>query len=547
MGKYAGFKSVELERPQKSTFDLSHTKRLTTGAGFLTPVLVSEAIPGDYFRGSTELLLRMAPLLAPIYDDLIVFVHFFFVPNRLLWENWEQFITGGRLGVGIDPVTAPVRPFISVGGVMAADPTMFGKGQLADFLGVPILGDADPVASNWNPVGISAMPFLAYQLIWAQYYRDRNFTTDDFEQTFPLPDGNLSDALPYMGIRIRNWMHDYFHSSLPFTQRGTEVLIPMEASVSYLQQSLVKRSSDGVDITDPDADLRGTTLATYGGNLTSYNSVGPSATEARIENIDNISNGSSTINDFRTAYALQVWYERNAIAGSRYTESIQAHFGVRPQDSRLQRAEFLGGGRIPIKISEVVSTAWSNDGTADVPLANMAGHGVTYGNTNHLNYFCAEHGFIMGILSIMSPPSYHQGLPNMFRRETFLDYPWPTFAKLGEQQVNKAEIFANPANCTADAEGLYPLFGYQSRYCDWKWIPNTSHGEFHDTLLFWTLTSDFADTPVLNESFNYYDIGIQDRIFAVGGTPNFWIYLHNRLNVKRSLPYFGTPNNLGFK
>ena len=137
-----------------------------------------------------------------------------------------------------------------------------------------------------------------------------------------------------------------------------------------------------------------------------------------------------------------------------------------------------------IKISEIVSTAYSDDGEATVPLANLAGHGIGYGNTNQFNYFCAEHGFIIGIASIMNPPSYHQGLPKMFRRRTFLDYPWPTFAKLGEQQVDKAELFASPENLTEDENGLLPLFGYQSRYADWKFTKSTNHGDFHDTLLF---------------------------------------------------------------
>jgi len=255
----------------------------------------------------------------------------------------------------------------------------------------------------------------------------------------------------------------------------------------------------------------------------------------------------SSATKFRSAYALQVWLERNAVGGSRYNESTLAHFGVRPQDSRLQRAEYLGGGRMPIKISEIVSTAYSDDGTATVPLANLAGHGITYGNTNRFSYFCPEHGFIIGILSIMNPPSYHQGMPRMFRRKTFLDYPWPTFAKLGEQQVDKSELFASAANLLEDANGALPLFGYQSRYADWKFIWSSNHGDFHDTLLFWTLTREFSTSPELGEAFVTFEDDTQNRIFAVDGdNDNFWLYVHNHVTVRRALPYFATPNNLNF-
>jgi len=181
-----------------------------------------------------------------------------------------------------------------------------------------------------------------------------------------------------------------------------------------------------------------------------------------------------------------------------------------------------------------------------VPQANMAGHGVTYGNTNRFNYFCTEHGFIIGIISIMNPPSYQQGLPRMFRRRSFLDYPWPTFAKLGEQQVNDHEIYADPASLTEDADGEMPLFGYQSRYADWKYICSTNHGDFKDTLLFWTLTRTFLEPPVLSETFNQFDDETQNRIFAVPDVDSFWLYVNNRVTVKRPLPYFGTPNTLGF-
>lgn len=551
MGQFAGFKSVKLKKPQRSEFDLTHDKRLSMRMGNLVPVVCVECVPSDTFRGSSEILLRLAPMLAPIYDQIELYVHYYFVPNRLLWDEWETFITGGRLGVGTDPVAAPVPPYFKLLAIVD-DPGLkyTGPSSLADYLGHPDWLALDSTPGVWNDVESDLMPFLAYQLIWMEYYRDRNFVADDFME-FPVPSGEMTlpDANRYFELRIRSYEQDYFTSALPFTQRGEEVLLPVDVAVTYLDVSLVKEFDGSVPTGET---LLGNATATGGQLVTGKTDAASGGVTGRIENIDEISNASTTINDFRTAYALQVWLERNAIGGSRYTESTQAHFGVQPQDSRLQRPEYIGGGRIPVKISEVLSTSWSSDGEATVPLANMGGHGVTYGNTNQFRYFCTEHGFIVGICSIMNKASYQQGLPRMFRRRSFLDYPWPTFAKLGEQQVYDYEIYATPAALTPDVEtGEYPGFGYQSRYADWKYICSSNQGDFKTSLLFWTLTRVFDTAPTLGFQFNYFDRTTQDRIFAVPGTPeapidNFWLYCHNKISVRRPLPYFGTPNTLGF-
>lgn len=549
MSRFAGFSSNQLIRPKRSDFDLSHFKRSSTRAGRLTPVFLTECIPGDTFHGNTEILLRLAPLLAPIYDDIQLFVHFFFVPNRLLWEAWEEFITGGRLGVGIDPVDAPIPPYFNCQELIEAEGnTATKKSSLADYLGVPDFEAFDGgVPSDFAGIKIDAMPFMVYHRCVYDWYRDRNFVSDD-NLTFPYPSGELDTAVPANALLLRRatraYLHDYFTSSLPFTQRGIEVMMPVSVSgdlpVYGNPPSASPSSMTMSGITQPGS------VAVGLGVPIDETITGPSDLIARLDNISS----ATSINDFRSAFALQVWYERNALGGSRYVESNQVHFGVKPQDARLQNAEFLGGGRIRVTISEIVSTAYSqNADDATVPLANMGGHGKAYGNTNRFHYFCPEHGFIIGIASIMSPPSYHNGLPRMFRRRSFLDYPWPTFAKLGEQQVDKAEIFASAANLTEDpVTGLLPLWGYQSRYADWKCIHNTSHGEFHDTLMFWTLAFDFGQPgPELGEQFVTYDDSIQNRIFAVNdASDNFWMYIHNNIQVTRCLPYFGAPNNLGF-
>lgn len=553
MSKYAGNNTVELRKPQRSSFNLSHYRRMSMSSGWLTPCFITECVPSDTFNGSSEILVRLAPLLSPAYESLTLYVHYFFVPNRLLWEDWEEFITGGRLGVGVDPIEAPIPPRIDLGVALTDLPDdIFKKGELADYLGCPIFEDLPGFnAGDYNGKYIDLMPFFAYGLVYYEYYRDRNFVNDSVAH-YPYPGGTLdfSDETVYHAMKLKERMygHDYFTSALPWTQRGSEVLMPMAGTgtVNYMQVSKVLEQDGGS--ADPNT-LIGTVLGNGDLIVNKANAAGAGA-QGRIENIEDIDfeNSTVSINDFRSAYALQVWLERNAIGGSRYNESTQAHFGVRPQDSRLQRPEYIGGGKMPIKISEIVSTAYSNDGEDIVPLANLAGHGITYGNTNRFNYFCTEHGFIIGIASIMAEGSYHQGLPRMFDRSSFLDYPWPTFAKLGEQQIDKAELFASAANMTKNADGVRPLFGYTSRYADWKQIMSSNHGDFHDELLFWTATRHFETSPNLGVVFLAFDQTSVDRMFAVqeSSVQKFWCYVNNQIHVKRPLPYFGTPNTLGF-
>jgi len=548
MSRYKGNTTVQLQSPQSSMFDLSHEKRVTCNMGQLIPINIQEAIPRDKFRGNAEILLRLAPLLAPIYDQVILYVHNYFVPNRLIWEDWEEFITGGRLGVGIDPVTAPVPPYFDVEELL--EQGQLQKTQLWDYMNIPPISLTTNVPpgpytpADWEGIEIDAMPLLAYQRCWYDYYRDRNFVSDDVID-FPLPSGLMDATDPELyQVRNRDYLKDYFTASLPSTQRGVEVLMPLAGTgnVTYLPTSIVKEG---------DGDLPGTNQILMANQTTGMLGMtnGPGVgtnTGSRIENIDEVelTASSVSINDFRSAYALQVWLERNEIGGSRYTESIQAHFDVRPQDSRLQRAEYIGGGRINVKISEVVSTAYSQNQDDDtIAQGNLAGHGVTYGTANGYRYFCPEHGFIVSIMSIMPRPSYQQGLPRMFRRKTFLDYPWPTFAKLGEQPVWKWELFMSPETMAEEEDGSYELFGYQSRYAEWKQAMSTNNGDFRDTLLFWSLTRTFEDAPELGTTFLDSVSGDNNRIFAVqSATQNYWLYISNSVTVVRALPYFATPS-----
>lgn len=535
MSVYGGFNSVELRKPTRSKFDLSHEKRLSTRMGRLTPVFISETLPNDTFRCNTEVMLRLAPLLAPIMHRVNVFIHFFFVPNRLLWEDWELFITGGRLGTE----TPPVPPNNEIVNIPDFGTDLLDVGSLFDYLGGNPIPDAD--MPTWGSRTLDAMPFAAYYKVWYDYYRDRNFVADN--EDLPLPSGdcyNEFDNSHMMDLRNRCWEHDYFTSSLPWTQRGAEVLMPLQGtgSVTYLTTSLLK-TFDGSNVGQDVAVETGASVSTGVREM----NFAP-ALQGRVENIDEVNLDSSdvSINDLRRAIALQSWLERNALAGSRYNEAIYAHFARRTSDGRLQRAEYLGGGKVTVKISEVVSTAWSVDGSAaDVPQGNMSGHGISFGNTNQFTYNCEEHGFVIGILSVMPTSGYMQGIPRMFlQRNTFLDYPFPSFAHLGEQEVYKYELYANTTNVPVDRT-TQPVFGYNSRYVDWKFINSSSHGDFRTSLDYWHLTRKFSSSPVLGEEFNTFEDALQDRVFAVSNVDTLWCYIYNQCSVIRSLPYFGTP------
>lgn len=526
---------MELRKPQRSTFDLSHEKRLSTRMGKLTPILMSECIPGDSFRGSTEVLLKLAPMIAPIFHRLNLYVHYFFVPNRLLWKDWETFITGGRLGQEANPASAPVPPFYTIGYLTGLNQDLLDTGSLADYLGVPPIPDAN--TALWSTRSLDAMPFAAFYRCWYDYYRDRNYTADN--TVLPLTSGS-QDGVGNYGIantRYRAWEHDYFTSALPWTQRGNEVLMPIQGtgSVTYLPFSEFENQSSG----NPGAG----NITTPGGDP-AVMQVGGAGQSLRVVNIDevNITNSEISINDLRRAVRLQEWLERNALAGSRYRESIRAHYGVWTSDARLQRAEYIGGGKAVVQISEVMTTAYSEDASSEViPPANPSGRGSVYSDTNRFRYRCEEHGFIVGVLSVMPTSAYMQGLPRMFQqRNTFLDYPWPSFAQLGEQEVYEYELYMDPAT-VSPLRSSQVAFGYQSRYSDWKHIGSSSHGDFRSTLDMWHLTRKFASTPLIGSAFVTFEDELQDRIFNVSGVDTLWMYAYNKLTVNRALPYFGTP------
>ena len=498
--------------PRRNKFDLSHEKKLTLNMGDLVPVLAQEVLPGDSFRVNAELMARVAPMLAPMLHRVRIYVHFHFVPYRLIWKEWEDFRTGGR-----DGLAQPVAPYIMYptahGG--GAGTMYHGKGSVADYFGLPT-SQTDYV-SGLPPVNqkqINALPFRAYALIYDQLYRDQNV-----EPELVISKDSGQDNEVGMIMRKRAWEKDYFTSCLPNAQRGPEVSMPM--NVNYTSTSQVKDAIGGGNAAD--------------GNLTATNGLIQSATgpqNVRVENIDQV---SVTINDLRKAARLQEFFEKMARGGARYVEYLKQVFGVRSSDSRLQRVEFLGGGVQPLVVSEVLST-YTNV-TDSIPQGNMTGHGISVGSSNGFTRTFEEDGIIIGLVSVLPTTAYQQGIHRMWERKTKFDYFTPDFAHIGEQEVKSDELYFNPD----ESAPTNPTFGYQSRYAEYKYQQSTVHGDFRDNMAYWHMGRIFSAKPVLNANFIKSDP--TTRVFAVTDPAYHHVYLQMHFNISalRPMPYFGIP------
>lgn len=520
------FSHIPIRRPKKNLFDLSHDVKLSLDMGQLIPIYVEDIVPGDRFKVRTEVMLRFAPMLAPIMHRVNVYTHFFFVPYRLLWKDWEDFITGGRQG-NSNPVFPRYK--LTTSGVI-------NQGTLFDYLGFP--------AGQTLPIGyeFSAFPFFAYRLIYDQYYRDQNLEAPNIEENLPSSAGIVE--LPYVqvntldsfALKYRAWEKDYFTSALPWAQRGGEVNLPLAgmAPVDILYDSSGQKigTLGGITGTNGTANLANTTIQNASGAI-------PSSTHVKMQ--ANLSEASSvTINDLRRSMKLQEWLEKNARGGARYIEQIFSHFGVKSSDARLQRVEFLGGGKTPVVISEVLQTsATQAPEIAETPLASMAGHGISVGSTHEFTKFFEEHGLVMGILSVMPKTAYQQGTPRMFTKFDKFDYYFPEFAHLGEQEIKNQELYT-----TNNAAYNAGTFGYTPRYAEYKYRESRVCGDFRSTLNFWHLGRIFSSPPNLNSAFVHPDSGALNRIFAVTDdkTQHLWCQVYHDIKAIRPMPKFGFPS-----
>lgn len=534
------FNSVAMNKPKRNKFDLSHERKMSMKMGKLYPMLVQEVVPGDSFRVKSEVMLRLAPMLAPIMHRVNVYTHFFFVPNRLIWDEWEDFITGGRTGN-----SEPVFPTIEVNSVN--DEHYFKDKSLADYLGCSVLEEGQDANA---PYDVSALPFRAYQMIYNEYYRDQNIESEvDFPITSGPQDGTAQAALTV--IRNRAWEKDYFTSALPWPQRGGESTLPLtgNAPIEFVVPPLDDRymqvkTSAGI----PDSNMSPYTIRTSAIN-------GEDGVVTRQGNADSpivfdnsnyleadLSGVSAvTINNLRKAIKLQEWLEKSARGGSRYIEQIYSHFGVRSSDARLQRPEYLGGGRSPIVISEVLQTAVQEGTPAPEdysPVGDMYGHGSSISGNHRFKRSFEEHGFVMGIISVMPKSAYQDGLSRFWRKFNKFDYYWPSFAHLGEQEVLNSELWCKYNSIDEPDE----VFGYQQRYAEYKYVPSTVHGDFRNQLDYWHMGRKFDSQPNLNKQFIQEDP--TSRIFNVTDSEvdTLWVQIYHKVDALRPMPYFSIPS-----
>lgn len=516
------------KRPPRNVFNLSHSHKLSCDMGQLIPIVCQEVIPGDKFSGSTNALIRMAPMLAPVMHNVNIYTHFFFVPNRLVWDEWQDFITGGP-----DGLSSPILPYVQLG---SANAHLFSRpGTLADFMGI---GSAGSGSGSGSTVRISLLPFRAYQLIYNEFYRDQNLQ-DEVEFSRGSGAFTLPSVESLSVIRTRAWEKDYFTSALPWAQRGAPVQIPFDTDLSHTPVTLNADSptdrygfwQDNIDggFTRPvgDASFTGPTSGpkTLNGG-TVYNPNGTLEVD--------LSSGGINVNDFRRAIRLQEWAENNARGGARYIEQIRSHFGVVSSDARLQRPEFLGGGKSPLVISEVLQTS-STDGTS--PQANMAGHGISAHGSHTWSKFIEEHGYIIGIMSVIPRTAYQQGVPRHFTKFDRFDYYFPEFAHLGEQPIYNREIYLD----TDDLSSQDGIFGYTPRFSEYKFEPDRVSGDFRTNLNYWHMGRIFDSAPALNGDFVSSDP--TKRIFAVTDqdVSSLWCLIHNQIRAVRPMPKFGVP------
>lgn len=516
------FDVIPLQRPKTSVFDLSHEKKLSIKMGDLVPILCQEVLPGDKFRINTEVFMRLQPMIAPIMHRINARVEYFYVPKRLVWNEWEQFITGGKKGSAV-----PVYP--QVAGSSSDAESLLSIGSLADYLGFPVQMLTPSSSAPLKPISLT--PFRAYQLIYNAYYRDQDLEDEiDINLSSGLFGYDEAEIQQLLTLRKRAWEKDYFTSARPWAQKGDDVLLPLNGIAPVTGFPKFKN----IDGEFP--SLSQPTYWSNSQNLTASKDGVEGRKELKV--VDGLTADleqatSTTITELRRAFALQRWLEKQAIGGSRMAEFLLHMFGVKSPDARLQNPEYLGGGKLPMMISEVLQTGESGD----TPQGNMAGHGYATGISNGFSKYFYEHGYVIGILSVVPRTGYMQGLPKLFTKLDRFDYYFDQFAHIGEQPVKKYELFYNPELGTLnEAE-----FGYQARYQEYRFNNDTVHGEMRTSLKHYHMAREFSAMPSLNNSFVKADP--TTRIFAV--TSEEWHKLicdiYFDFKAIRPVSKYGTP------
>lgn len=490
---------------KRSKYSLSHYKLATFDMGELVPIGWYEALPGDTVQQSTSALLRVSPLVAPVMHPVSVRIHHWFVPNRLLWDDWEDFITGGPSGA--DNTTPP---YVDMNALSV------NKGTLLDYLGVPTM--------NYTGTGlrISALPARAYALIYNEFYRDQDLATEA-----PLSTASGADTITTGAVRKVSWEKDIFTTARPWPQKGPDVTLPLgtrapvqgigtktsvfgaQAAPRFPAQGLP--GADGIWSHEKLIGVASNDQETY---------IKGTGADGRPDIYADLSLATAVnVNDVRRVFALQRYAEARAQYGSRYTEYLR-YLGVRSSDARLQRPEYLGGGKQTIAFSEVLRTGGAD---AEGPIGELKGHGISAMRSRRYRRFFEEHGIVMSLMSVRPRTMYVQGLHRGWLRTTREDYWQRELELIGQQEVNSREVFASSAATS--------VFGFQDRYYEYRHMPSSVAGDFRDTLDYWHMARIFSTAPVLNQSFIECDP--TKRIHAVQTNDVLWAMCGHNIQARR--------------
>lgn len=490
---------------KRSKFSLSNYKLLSCDMGELVPIGLTEVLPGDSIQQATNALVRAAPLLAPVMHPVHVNIHHWFVPHRLIWEDWEDFITGGP-----DGLDASEHPTITT-----PASTGFAVGSLADYLGVP---------TGVPDIEVSALPFRAYAFIFNEWYRDQ-----DLVSPLALDVASGADSTTSVALQVGMWEKDYFTSARPWEQKGPAITVPLgtTAPVSGIGfNGNPTASSLAVRQTDPLSD------ATWTGG--SYPADNPGVVikgdgggaSSKPEIYADLSQASAvTVNVLREALALQRYEEARARYGSRYTEYLR-YLGVTSSDGRLQRPEYLGGGKETIQFSEVLQTAEGSN-----PVGEMRGHGISAVRSNRYRRFFEEHGFVVTLMTVRPKTIYADGLFRHWNRRTKEDYWQAELQFIGQQEVLNKELYM--AHTTPEG-----VFGYQDRYDEYRRQPSSISGEFRSsTLNHWHFARLFSGDPALNSDF--VSCVPTERTFAVPSEDVLYVMAKHKIAARRLVAQTG--------
>lgn len=514
-GVHANVRSLN---PGKSVFDLSYNKILTCDMGQLIPVQCDEVVPGDTFRLGTEVVVRFQAMVAPIVHEINVYMHSFFVPYRLLDENFQEFITGG-----VDGESAVVLP--------RWEPTNTNIGSLWDYMGFPT--GVDPHGAF--PVDY---PRRAYNRVFNEYYRDETLVTEVDE---------TNEVILY-----RAWEKDYFASALPWQQRGVAPALPISGNApavfdfpdpvelyGLIDESTVEGAQALYYNYATKAVGAGSPMTLSSAQPAALNSIpirigmtpgmGDFMTENNLVDLSELS--TFDVSDLRTAFQIQKWMERNARCGVRYTEFLQAHYGVSPRDETLQRPVYIGGSKSPVIVSEVLQTS-STDAVS--PQGNLAGHGIVADAQSLGKYHAKEFGLIITLMSIMPRSVYTQGIDRQWLRRSRYDFYSPEFANMSEQAIERAEIYAT----AVEAENR-TVFGFQGRYDEMRTKKSMVCGLMRTDFNYWHMAREFTAAPELNAEF--ITCTPTKRIFAVPTEPGLVVHVGNKIIASRPMPVKAEP------